>query len=344
MRPLLISPFCGVLLAGCLSSVLHAGDLSDLPVVMGDSINTSNAPAGAVTPRYFEITPTEEVINSVKQAMGNISPEEQAQIEQAVEDYRHASQYEEDVKPLNESVQLKIQQRNPVKLMLVAGFETDILFFDLQGNPWPVGDVGTGNKKRVSAEKSEILPHGVLVNSAEGKLAGRTNLKARFEGLDSPVSFPIEINTKVYHDTLKIILPGIAPTATQGSHFDLREALDDPIARAILDNPVDPEAAKQCESRLAIARSISGQVLIGIQPVSFVCGQSLYIRTRFLHLPAPDPSGLVNGSDGYQVYRFDNPGDVFTFVGHDGRAVFLEIPVPEGQIGARFGKSVRLNK
>lgn len=196
----------------------------------------------------------------------------------------------------------------------MSGYESEIVFFDLNGKPWEIGDVSTGNTTILQATKNEVMPHSIVLAAGEGQYAGRTNIKVRFAGLDTSISFPITINTQAYIETLKVVLPGMAPAVdgvTYNPSFDERRVMDDPIARAILDNPVAPENSGDCASRLAITKTLTGQTLPGIQPAVFSCDNGLYIRTRYLSAPAPEPNGVTHGPDGYRVYHFIDSGNTF---------------------------------
>lgn len=296
-------------------------------------------------PEHFNITPTPELLDEVKKAMGGVSADEAAQAENALKQYQHAQQIRIEPKAIVDTYSVKLHTGLRYKLLVVSGFETEILFFDLNGNPWEVGSVSTGNTKLISATKGDVLSHGVTIAAADSQYAGATNLKVKFKGFETSVSFPITVNTEMYHETLKVVLPGTISNAVNKSHiagYETRYAMDDPVARSVLDNPINPENSQHCEKRLAIAKSITGQTLLGTQPVVFSCDTGLYIRTRYLTAPNPQPNGFINGPDGYRVYRFLDDNEMFTFREKNGETVFVESVKPQKLIGARFGKQVEL--
>lgn len=299
----------------------------------------------SVDPKYFSPV-SQEAIDAVKRAMGGISPQGGYEVKKQTQKYKHAEQYSAPVKAISDTYPVSLHQPIRFNLNLVSGFETEILFFDLKGRPWEVAEISSGNKNLVSAEKSAVLTHAAKVSSAIERMSGRTNLKVRFEGLDTSVSFPVVVNVDAYHETLKVILPGSAPVVEGEGYYpegayQMRTALDDPFARAILDNPVDPSS---CESRRLIARNITGQPLSGVSGAAFTCNDYLYIRTRHLIGAAPEPNGIVHGPDGFRVYRFSplSSGEYFSFRNVDGQPVFLEVSLPDNRVGARFGEGVKL--
>jgi len=264
-----------------------------------------------VNPQYFNVHPTEAVEQAIRKAMQGVTPQESAQVKSGLEEYKRAEQYRDDVKAISDTYAVKLHQPVVFKLNIVNGFETELDFFDLKGFPWEVATVSTGDGSILSATKSEVMPHSVNLSTKSGVFSGRTNLKVRFEGIQTSISFPVVINTNAYHDTLKVILPGLSPVSDDQpageyrySYDNMRETLDDPIARSILDNPIDPQKSV-CKARSVVLRTITGQALQGNSPAAFYCNSKLYIRTRFLSGAAPDPAAIIHGSDGYRVYRFD---------------------------------------
>lgn len=327
----------------CSSLLAIAGANTVLAEDKQEAVKKTPVPIGV--PAHFNIAPTPEVLSAVKEAMGGVTAEEAAQADNAVKLYDHARQLTADVEPLEDTYPYKLNTKGRYTLYTVSGFETELLFFDLNGNPWEVGSVSTGNTKLANAEKGEVLPHSVTIGIADKRYAGKTNLKVKFKGLETSVSFSMQINTQKYHETLKVVLPGVNPKeqgAQLYSGYTERYAMDDPVARSILDNPVNPATSAGCENRLAVTKSITGQTLLGTQPVVFSCDTGLYIRTRYLSSPSPDPNGVVNGPDGYRVYRFIDAGEYFTFSDRTGQPIFIEAVKPQKLIGARFGEQVEL--
>lgn len=338
LRALIIAPIS-------LTCALHSYADNQVTSSANPSINvTSNAPLGV--PQQFNIAPTPEILDAVKEAMGGVSVEDAAQADNAVRMYDHAKQQQHEVTPIIDTFPVKLHSGIRYTINVVSGFESELAFFDLNGQPWEVGSTSTGNTGLLSATKNEIIPHTINIAAAEGRYAGRTNLKVRFKGLETSVSFPININTQTYHETLKVVLPGSSPNAKANpySGFGNRDAMDDVVARSILDNPINPETSVSCEKRLAVAKTITGQTLLGIQPVIFSCETGLYIRSRYLTGPSPDPNGFVNGPDGYRVDRFIDAGEYFSYRDKSGQPVFIEAVKPQKMIGARFGDQVRLSK
>lgn len=295
----------------------------------------------------FDVEPSAEIIKSIRGAYGDMTPQESVQLRNSMDEYKRADQYQKPVKAISGTYALKLHAPVKIELRLIAGFETELAFFDLQGRPWEVGSVTTGNKNLVSAIKSEVLPHTVTLSSAADKLAGRTNIKIQFKGLDASVSFPIVINTTSYHDSLKVVLPGNAPRKAESNDYQMtqrtvRHVLDDPIARAILDNPYTPESSSKCHSRKITAQDMAGQNISGLDAVAFDCNGSTYLRARYLTNPAPDPTGIINGPDGYKVFRWQDAGEVMSFRAGNGRMVFLELEKPANRVGARFDHSTAI--
>ncbi|SIQ99344.1 DotH/IcmK family type IV secretion protein [Marinobacterium stanieri] len=313
------------------------------PQVQADPV----AKAKPIVADEYDADPAPEVVEAIKGAFNDLTPSENAEVNQAIKVYEHAEQFSPKLRALNETFSVKLHAPPHFELKLVSGYESELAFFDMQGKPWPVAKVTAGNTSLITAEKNPVIEHVVGVNSSGASKAGRSNLKVYFDGLDMGVSVPVAVNIKVYHDSMKLTLPSIAPRAAGEAIPVPAEppyptALDDPIARAILDNPYQPNPAYRCAARSVQARTITGNPAPPLDLYVFSCGDSLYFRTRHLTNPAPDPTGIVYGPDGYRVYRFDLAGEVFSIRSKTGQALFLEIAAPSNEIGARFDASARM--
>jgi hypothetical protein len=295
-------------------------------------------------PEKYNIVPSAEVLEAVKAAMGKLSPEDTAQAENAVKEYDRATQQQKEVTAITDTYVVKLHSNKREEIKIIKDYEGELSFFDSNGQPWEVGEVSVGNENILSATKGAILKHSIVISTVNDRYAGRTNLKVRFVGIDVSISFPVHINTTHYHDSLKVVLPGSSPTSKVISSglYKPRSVLDDPVARKILDNPVNPENNQNCRLRNTLVKSITGDEILGIAPVVFACDNGLYIRSQFLSSPSPNPNGVILGADGYRVYKYLDPIDIFTFRSKQGRSLFVEVIKPQSFIGARFGEQVKL--
>lgn len=293
-----------------------------------------------------QITPGLDVVEQVRRAMGNTTPHEQAQTREQLRVYEQANQYSAPVERMSVTYPVRLHEPPTLSLQLVDGYDTELLLYDMHGNPWKVGEVSAGNKTLLTATQSQILPHAIRLSAATGQYAGRTNVKLYVDGLDTSVSLPVEINRGRYHDTVKIVLPGMVPPTegetTGRSELDSEgvglQALDDRYARAILDNPINP-LPDECQSRDIQATSIVDQPL-KVESVAFVCAGHTYIRTRSLVGAKPGLSGVIYGPDQYRVWRYSGQGEYFSFRDTaSGRPIFLVLKRPSHVIGARYGVS-----
>lgn len=303
-----------------------------------------NPAAAKDIPDYFDLEPTDDILKSVSNAMGGLTPSDVGKTENALDRYEEAKQQQKKVTPISEPYVLKLHTKRIKEVLISRGYQSEIVFFDLNGNPWEVANVSTGNTELIEAKKDTVLTHVVTVSTKSEQFTGRTNIKVRFKGLDTSVSFPIHINTEAYHDALNVTLPGKSPNSKDSniSIYKQRAVLYDPVARSILDNPVNPDGGSNCQHRNAIVKSITGEFVYGVEPVVFSCSGAIYIRSQFLSSPSPDPNGIILGADDYKVFKYIDQIDFFTFRSQEGKSLFVEVVKPKNQIGARFGDQVKL--
>lgn len=185
-----------------------------------------------------------------------------------------------------------------------VGYNTNVMFSDSAGNPWPIRRSSIGNVEAFTIK--ELDEHAFEVEVRQANTF--TNMTVFLVGQKTPLIFNISPPTEHLDVVKTYIVDGITPE-TQGeistqriSHTGaLHQPSADPNLNLFLDGSI-PESA------------VTVSVLSGPQVDLWVWNKQLIIRTDMrLMAPTSDVSPLY-GANGWRVYSLSRPSSLLSFL------------------------------
>lgn len=298
-------------------------------------------------PEDFDPTPRPEVREGVERQRGG-SPELYRQTQEAYQEYLRHNQYDPEKQRKSESVTLSRNELTvPFEVEVSQGYITTLSFFDANGNPYPtrisrVGDnttfvVCTGISDNCQAGEEDLdIAHILTVGTT--RLAGRSNLRVFFRGLDRAVQIPLVGRTSSYHDEVIIMLPVSNPDVEPQSHVqDGRLTIpetDDYIARALIDSvPASKLSGDSVDLEVRVETRSRQRLPVGGYAAIYSGGKT-YLRTD-ITLPNPGAEAITPGPMRQVVYRFNGKPRVISGFNRHGQLVKIELRTPENVLGYR---------
>lgn len=300
-----------------------------------------------VNPEDFDPTPRPEVREGVERQRGG-SPDLYRQTNEAYQEYLRYKQYDPKIQQKSETVTLSRNELTlPFEVEVSQGYITTLTFFDANGNPYPtrisrVGDNGTfvvctGISDNCQAGEEDLdIAHILTVGTT--RLAGRSNLRVFFRGLDRAVQIPLVGRKSSYHDEVIIMLPVSNPDAQPHSQIlDGRLTIpetDDYIARALIDSvPASRLSDGAVDLEVRVETRARQRLPTGGYAAIYSDGKT-YLRTD-ITLPNPGAEAITPGPMRQVVYRFDGRPRVISGYNRHGQLVKIELRAPENVLGYR---------
>lgn len=192
------------------------------------------------------------------------------------------------------SIDIDVDANEPIKLDVVAGYASSIVFFDITGAPWPIdGDI-IGNKTAFDTKPGNKSHVAVFENIQQ---FSESNALINLLGLDVPVVISLVGNDQKVDSRLSVRIPKFGPNAQNEIYQsdEMKEVSAD--ALKVLDGDKLPN------SKRFKLNGVKGEVIYA--------NGSLYIRTR-ANLISPPWRNSVSSSSGYKVYELP-PVDTLLF-------------------------------
>lgn len=294
----------------------------------------------------FDPTPQDEVREGVERQRGG-SPALYGQTDEAFREYDRYREYDPKIKRKSDTVPLTRNNLSlPFEVEVSEGYITTLTFLDVNGNPYPtrisrVGDpgtfvvcVGVSESCEVGEEDLDIA-HILTVGTT--RLAGRSNLRVFFRGLDRAVQIPLVGRTSSYHNDVTIMLPVENPDIDRSAQVrDMRLTIpetDDYYARALIDNVPGSKLPQARDLQVEVSTRDAQVLPTGSYAALYANGKT-YLRTD-ITLPNPSAEAITPGAMRQVVYRFDGKPRVITGFNRHGQVVKIALREPENVLGYR---------
>ncbi|MDQ2077399.1 DotH/IcmK family type IV secretion protein [Marinimicrobium sp. ABcell2] len=298
------------------------------------------------SPEDFDPTPRPEVREGVERQRGG-GPDLFRQTYEANREYDRYRQYDPKIQRKSESVTLTRNELTlPFELEVSQGYITTLTFLDANGNPYPtrisrVGDnttfvVCTGISDNCQAGEEDLdIAHILTVGTT--RLAGRSNLRVFFRGLDRAVQIPLVGRKGSYHDEVIVMLPVTNPDAPSPAQLqDTRLTIpetDDYVARALIDGVPATRLGDGVDLQVEVRTRTRQRLPTGQYAAIYVNGKT-YLRTD-ITLPNPGAEAITPGPMNQVVYRFNGRPRFVSGFNRHGQIVKIELKAPENVLGYR---------
>lgn len=298
----------------------------------------------SVEAEEFSIYPGDEIREAIDDEIGG-PPELQRQVDEYLEEYDRASQYEPRLKKKSESISLSASSPEvPFEIEVSRGYLTTLTFLDANGHPYPTRTSRVGNSQTfivcVGASSScqaseEEIDIAHILTIGTNHLAGRSNLKVFFKGMHRAVQIPLVSKKFSYHDEVTIVLPTENPDAERELISDITPdhmlRSDDLVARGLIDDV--PISEMPGAIRLdATSFSVTGEPHARQDALAVYVGGNTYLRTT-VRRTNPQPTSVTPGHMGTMVYRYSGKRRVVTGLDSAGMVVTIKIDFPERVLG-----------
>lgn len=193
-----------------------------------------------------------------------------------------------NVEQINRTVYLDLARKTPVKVNVVPGYASSLVFYDQSGQPWPVNMTLVGDptsfKVEVAGEQKNIIGLSALKQFSE------SNVLINLNDIHVPIVIQLIGNESKVDARLDVRLPKFGPNA------DLSSYGTKPVD--LTNTPVmDLLAGKSLEESKGIRYDISG-----VEGVAWYLNGSVFIRTE-AELISPEYLDFQSSATGSNVYQ-----------------------------------------
>jgi len=211
---------------------------------------------------------------------------------------------------------ISLEPGEPAPLLTVSPSIASVIgFYDATGAAWPIEQYVLGNTENFSAVHLGENSNNIIL-TPQGRI-GYTNMVAKLQGFDKPVTVRIKISEDVadYRRDLQVMRMGpnaeVNNASAGGMTTTVSEAGDGLLLAAI--------------TGVDLPKSARAVNVMGVDAKGWVVDGDLYLRSRHALL-SPSWTGSMSGPDGIRVYKI-NPASVALFsVG--GQIVRADIKLP----------------